>query len=142
MIYFHCSTTCYTDMSKLSEFSSRGVGADDTAPPHLPTCLSVRAMVTDGGMGRVKTKLHRLCLPACVRAWAARHRRRLPRTRACHLVMSSACAHARWRAWGTGVSDERVGVWRRMPVRAMVRWLGTGGQCNLVLVCPCVASYT
>ena len=42
-----------------------------------------------------------------------------------------------------GVGDERVGVWRRVPVRAMVRWLGTGVQCNLVLlVCPCAASYT
>jgi hypothetical protein len=64
-------------MSKLSEFSSRGVGADDTAPPQLPTCLSARAMVTDGGMGRVQTMLHRLHSPACVRARAARRRRRL-----------------------------------------------------------------
>jgi hypothetical protein len=142
MIYFHCSTTCYTNMSKLSEFSSQGVGADDTAPPQLSTCLSVCAMVTDGGTGRVQMKLHLLHSPACVRAQAAWHRHRLPCMHTCHLVMSCACARVRCRARGTGVSDERVGVWRCMPVCAMVHWLGTGGQCNLVLVCLCTASYT
>jgi hypothetical protein len=69
--------------------SPRGAGADDTEPKcHLCACVG--------------SSLSLPGLPGmCVCTWC-----RLPHVCVCvqhHLVMSSACAHTRWRAWGTGV---------------------------------------